>query len=546
MDVNERLNKRWGEGLRFLRTVRHLRPAQPVHRVRLRAQRTAVRRAPGLATTLLTARAPDGIDAPGWPAAHRPLDAGLTWPSLDDVEQGRLELIGAEEPLGWPFDWRPDVPQLWSYHLHYWDWAWGLAASPRRDEAVDRYATLVTDWLDRHPLGVAGDAWSPYVASLRAWSWCGQRGVLADAPAVRAAMDESLALHAAYLRRHLERDVGGNHLLKNVKALVGLAVHLGDDALLRRALRHLVREIGRQVLPDGGHYERAPAYHCQVLADLADLAALLGDAAPSELVGAVDRMRGWLGLVLLPDGTVPLLNDGFPVPDVLVAALRPGPPSPDGVTVLPDTGLVVLRRGGTFVLADVGPPCPDDLPAHAHADTLGFLMYAGTRRVVGERGTSTYAAGSLRDDERGTAAHSTLQVDGADSTEVWAGFRAGRRARATLEAALDDGVTCTLTASHDGFRHLPGHPVHRRTWQVDALGLRVTDTVTGTGRHDLVIRLVDTDEAALRRREAVFTRGATEVAVGWGKRRQTSVLEHSTTADLPWTFTYELEGETPR
>ena len=32
----------------------------------------------------------------------------------------------------------------------------------------------------------------------------------------------------------------------------------------------LTAQLAMQVLPDGGHYERAPAYHCQVLADLID------------------------------------------------------------------------------------------------------------------------------------------------------------------------------------------------------------------------------------------------------------------------------------
>ena len=40
-----------------------------------------------------------------------------------------------------------------------------------------------------------------------------------------------LAAHAGFLRRHLESDVGGNHLVKNLKALTGTrrrANPLGD------------------------------------------------------------------------------------------------------------------------------------------------------------------------------------------------------------------------------------------------------------------------------------------------------------------------------
>ncbi len=79
-----------------------------------------------------------------------------------------------------------------------------------------------------------GDAWLPYPAALRAWSWCGlYRSLVAGSP-IEQRSSPSLAAHAGFLRRHLESDVGGNHLIKNLKALAGLAVFFGDGPLLDR------------------------------------------------------------------------------------------------------------------------------------------------------------------------------------------------------------------------------------------------------------------------------------------------------------------------
>ena len=79
-----------------------------------------------------------------------------------------------------------------------------------------------------------GPAWHPYPAALRAWSFCGiYRPLVAGGP-VEAPFRAELAAHAGFLRRNLETDVGGNHLIKNLKALAGLAVFFGDDALLAR------------------------------------------------------------------------------------------------------------------------------------------------------------------------------------------------------------------------------------------------------------------------------------------------------------------------
>ena len=81
-----------------------------------------------------------------------------------------------------------------------------------------------------------GDAWQPYPVALRAWSLCGMYRPLVAGTPVEQPVTASLATHAGFLRRHLETDVGGNHLIKNLKALIGLATWFANDALLEFAL----------------------------------------------------------------------------------------------------------------------------------------------------------------------------------------------------------------------------------------------------------------------------------------------------------------------
>jgi uncharacterized heparinase superfamily protein len=472
------------------RTAAHLQPAQVVHRARLRTQRAALDRWPRLGKRLL---AGPGPAAAGWPVAFTPLDA-LTpelCPGPDELRSGRIRLLGVTRDLGEPPRWHePDAPQLWRFHLHYWDWAWGLAADADRRAARELFARLWRSWEASCVFG-RGDAWLPYPAALRAWTWCGLHRPLVAGSDLEPAFLRALAAHAGFLRRHLESDVGGNHLIKDLKALAGLGVFLGDERLLAGALQRLGGQLSVQVLPDGGHYERAPAYHCQVLADLIDVAGLVRAARRTpgaELMCAIARMRRWLGAVLTPDGAVPLLNDGYPVPAPRLAGLRPDPAQDGPLLALPDTGLVRAAAGGWHLLADVGAPCPDELPAHAHADTLGCVVHVDGAPLLVDTGTSTYAAGPVRSYERSTAAHNTAEVDGADSTEVWAAFRAGRRARVHGRAAHSDGQRITAEAAHDGYRRLPGRPVHRRRWLLDGAGLRVDDDLTGGRRHAVAVR----------------------------------------------------------
>jgi uncharacterized heparinase superfamily protein len=469
------------------RTVVQLRPAQLAHRARLRTQQAGLRRFPEAGRLIMPG--PDPADAVGWPDAARPMDA-LTpgcWPGLAELRTGKIRLLGLTRELGWE---QPDVSRLWRFHLHYWDWAWGLAADQDRLAARALFARLWRSWQESAGFG-HGDAWHPYPAALRAWSWCGQHRTLVAGSDTEPDFVAGLAAHAGFLRHHLEYDVGGNHLIKGLKALVGLAVFFADERLLRLALGRLTSQLARQVLPDGGHYERAPAYHCQVLADLVDVTDLLrtaGRTPAGEITTAIIRMRGWLGAVLTPDGRVPLLNDGYPVGRELVAALQPGPIPDSPLLVLQATGLVRAVVGGWHLLADVGPPCPPSLPAHAHADTFGFLLHVDKVPVLVDTGTSTYEPGPVRRHERSTAAHSTVQVDGANSTEVWGVFRAGRRARVSGLAVHADAARVTCEAVHDGFRGLRGRPLHRRRWSLTSDELQIDDLVTGRGRHEIVIR----------------------------------------------------------
>ena len=140
------------------------------------------------------------------------------------------------------------------------------------------------------------------------------------------------------------------------------------------------------------------------------------------------------------------------------------------------------------LLADVGAACPDELPAHAHADTFGCLLHVDGVPLLVDTGTSTYAPGPARDYERSTAAHNTVEVDGANSTEVWGAFRAARRARVHNVVAQADQGVLRVEAAHDGFRALPGRPWHRRRWSLTEAGLQVDDLILGSGTHTTVVR----------------------------------------------------------
>lgn len=478
----KRLGQTW-------RTVRHMPLEQPLRRIVLRSRLAIERRSAVIAGWNLRGERPSGTF---WPAGYVPCDgrALAQWPSANEVVLGQLVVLGRPVDLQGGGFRDACHPQLVGYHVQYWDWAWALKSLAPGDGRV-AFARLFELW-SRDVEFPHGNTWSPYVVSLRAWAWCSQYEYLIRGGPVECQVLEQLWLHLGYVRNHLERDVGGNHLLKNLKAWLGLAVFFGIEEDISRAANEIERQVRKQVLPDGGHFELAPAYHVQVLADLLDIQGLadsadIGIRIPS-LNSRVAAMRRFLGVLIGPDGHVVLLNDGYPVSSALLAVVLPTPWQ-GGSVLLPHAGIARLAAGPWTVFVDVGDPCPDELPAHAHADTLSCIVYFGGLRVVAEAYTSVYAPGSLRSFERSTAAHSTVEVGGENSTEVWGAFRAGRRARVREVAFEDSGQAgAQISAWHDGYDHLPGRPRHHRAVAVSHGAVTVSDSITSGKPKGFVLR----------------------------------------------------------
>jgi uncharacterized heparinase superfamily protein len=467
--------------LRLLRTVRHLRPVQVYGRVLHHLWRPRPDRAPAPPLRQLAGR---------WQAgATRP-------PTMTAPATFKFLNVEAALPAAGGWD-DPAHARLWRYNLHYFDDLNAAGASDRAQWHHD----LVARWVRENP-PCAGTGWESYPTSLRVVNWA--KWIMSDAaPQPADAMLDSLAVQARWLSGRLEWHIQGNHLWSNAKALACAgALFSGAEAdgwwAIGRTL--LRRELAEQVLTDGGHFELSPLYHALFLEDVLDLinlATLVPGQFDSGLVdalhGAATRMLRWLRVMTHPDGEIAFFNDAAvaiaaPYAELAAYAVRIGVAVDErplaAVEMLANSGYVRMSRGPATLLCDVAPVGPDHLPGHAHADTLSFELTLGGQRLCVNTGTGTYDAGPDRRQQRGTPAHSTVCVDGEDSSEVWASFRVGRRARPfdVRWSQSADGGTLLLEGAHDGYSRLGRRVVHRRQWSLDAHGVTIVDCIEGRHR----------------------------------------------------------------
>lgn len=334
------------------------------------------------------------------------------------------------------------------------------------------------EWIEHNPPG-SRPGWEPYPLSLRIVNWI--KRLEQPSEAVLA----SLAIQADYLSCTVEHHLLANHLFANAEALVFAGAVFAEERWLRQGLRILRREVPEQVLADGGHFERSPMYHSLILEDLLDLVNL-GRAYPNLLPDfsePASRMLGWLDHMVHPDGEIAFFNDAAfhvaaPPREFHAYAARLGITGTQ--RPLADSGYIRLENKDSVVLFDAAPVGPDYQPGHAHADTLSFELSHKGRRLIVNSGTSTYENCAERRRQRGTAAHNTIRTDGRDSSEVWAAFRVGRRARPFDRRTLSPACA---EAAHDGYKPV----IHRRRLELHSDRLIVADSIEGTGRHDVEI-----------------------------------------------------------
>ena len=139
---------------------------------------------------------------------------------------------------------------------------------------------------------------------------------------------------------------------------------------------------------------------------------------------------------------------------------------------------------------DVGPlGCPINA-GHGHADLLSIQCSVFGQPCLVDAGTYGYTAEPRwRDFFRGTAAHSTVVVDGCGQADPAGPFKWDTRPRARLHRWLSTDAFDFADAAHDAYRRLADPVVHRRRVLFVKRGFWVmVDDLDGRAEHAIELR----------------------------------------------------------
>lgn len=476
-----------GKAARALAFAQHIPTEQLIRRAELEIRRRVRDRFP-----LRDAECPQPMDQLPQPLfasrvdlAPEKIDGGWRFSFLNRCIEIRDDGAG----LDWCAPGEELRDQAWRKSLNAMEYLEGVDTAS--------FESLVGEWIRRNGAASPGawrGGWSNYALSLRVVVWMQElarrgRSVRAE---LRSDMYASLARQLRYLEADVESDVGGNHLIKNAKALVWAgAFFSGPTAQRWRDLGRstIRRELPRQILPDGMHYERSADYHGQVFADLLECRVVMQADELPELDATLSHMAQVCADLVHPDGAVAQFNDAGlnarRTPEDCLSAyekLMGGAPAPRSVFAFLEAGYYGLRNAAHYFVADCGRIGPDDLPHHGHGDVFSFEWSVAGQRMIVDQGVFELIAGSKRDQSRSAMSHNTLCFEGHDQAEFFGAHRCGRRPNVDVRRWEKRSDGFVLEGSHDGFRRAPGRPVHVRRFEVRQNSVSIFDRIEGLAK----------------------------------------------------------------
>ena len=130
------------------------------------------------------------------------------------------------------------APEFWSdtsdgllflFHLHGFAPLARYAAGHRTSKGDAFWQAVLEDWLRAY--GVPKRiAWHPYPTSGRVMAWCAALSAAGWGADLQARLRASLRRQSTMLRRSVEHDVGGNHVLRNGFAMLMAGICLATSA----------------------------------------------------------------------------------------------------------------------------------------------------------------------------------------------------------------------------------------------------------------------------------------------------------------------------
>lgn len=472
---------------------------------------------------------------------HRDFKSGERWqPQVLYTDTVIIKGNGSDIKVPWELSRFQHLPTLGKAY-----WLTGDEKYAR--EFVDE----IGDWIESNPPQYGVNWTCSMEVAIRAINWLWGFYFFKDSPEIS---DEflvkflrSLLIHGKHIRANLERGwrgVNSNHYLSNIVGLVYLGILFPEFKEAKEwrdfGVKELVKEMGKEVYPDGVDYEGSISYH-RLVTELFLSATLLclrnGITFPEWYMQRLEKMIEFVMYYTKPDGTAPQIGDNddgrlhiltsygnwnrldhryllsigaalFNRPDFKQAAGEfhqdtfwlleeegvrkfnqlPNQKAALSSKVASNGGFYIMRKDNLYLMTDCVPAAPKTPSGHKHNSRLSFELFAYDKSFIIDPGAYIYTANKeMRNLFRSTKYHNTVVIDGEEQNR----FDEDELFRMECDALVRVNKWETtekydfLDAEHTGYERLKNPVTHRRQICFDKTEgyWIVKDVLVGRGEH---------------------------------------------------------------
>lgn len=357
--------------------------------------------------------------------------------------------------------------KLWNYQLQYMNCLLdeGITQSSRLELLKSVSLQIISGQLKSEPYPVS-------LRLINSLIFCSKHSVRDEK------IRKAIGIQLSFIKNNIEYHLLGNHVLINYISLSFTSLILQDELSFKSYFHKLVSQLELQIFEDGGHYERTPMYHAQILHLLLGLIYLMNKKSVAKneievLKLVCGRMMGWYSSISLNGVVLPLFNDttvsmtpAYEYLQKLSEILFI-----DSVKLpLRSSGFRILKNNKVSVIINCGAISPSYQPGHTHSDMLHFVLCFEDKYIIVDTGVSTYTAGIDRLREKSTRMHNTVSYANMDQSQIWSSFRLGKRAHIRILEEDDSHITAEVKW-HNGM-------VHKRSFILSKDNLNIEDTVS--------------------------------------------------------------------
>lgn len=348
------------------------------------------------------------------------------------------------EKINWNSnDFNLESEYHWLEYLNSFEW---LFCKEENVFPLPVLSYLILDWISKN-IDEHTNSWAPFVLSKRLVSWTKWLHKTKISLEVSSIMKLSIYLQLKRLFVDFEYHIPGNHLIENIRGyLVGCAYLIEVkqyfnnelEFQLEQVLEDGIKQVEKQILADGAHFERSPMYHVYVLEALRDIEKISSYIMKQKFLESdllekakilskmckakICNMSQWLEAMTMPDGEISQFGDSSRIIGIKSEVKN-------YEKILEPSGFFVKNCDDFSFIMSCNTASPAFLPEHSHCDILSYELAINGCRCIVDTGYSGYDNDTLRNISRETDSHNLPMVQGHEQSDIWGRNNIGKRAR---------------------------------------------------------------------------------------------------------------------